>query len=119
MPENTDWLHRLPPPQGGRCNRCVLPRLHATVQFMLTCTMVCCHTSRYAGASNGPIVITQIENEYGSFGNCASNPNDAKYMHHLLDLATAAMPAGMLYSTIDGGEGSNPAKLGHGNAWPV
>lgn len=40
-------------------------------------------------------------------------------MHHLLDLATAAMPAGMLYSTIDGGEGSNPAKLGHGDAWSV
>ena len=77
--------------------------------------------SPYSYAKGGPIVITQIENEYGSFGKCKTNPADAKYMNHLLALATTHLGAPMtemLYSTIDGGEGWNSAKLEDGNPWP-
>jgi hypothetical protein len=74
----------------------------------------------YAYSKGGPIVVTQIENEYGSFGHCDTNPADAKYMNHLLSLATAYLGAPMtemLYSTIDGGEGKAAAKLHDGNPW--
>lgn len=74
----------------------------------------------YSYSKGGPIAITQIENEYGSFGHCDTDPADAKYMNHLLGLATAHLGAPiteMLYSTIDGGEGKNAAKLNDGSPW--
>jgi hypothetical protein len=51
---------------------------------------------------------------YGSFGNCARNPADAKYMQHLLGLAQAAFGQRVLYSTIDGA-----GHLGAGSPWKV
>jgi hypothetical protein len=51
----------------------------------------------YNSPNKGPIVITQIENEYGSFGDCASNPNDAKYMNHLLGIATRFFGSNMTW----------------------
>eukprot|EP00928_Gymnodinium_smaydae_P016896 TRINITY_DN16409_c0_g3_i1.p1 TRINITY_DN16409_c0_g3~~TRINITY_DN16409_c0_g3_i1.p1 ORF type:complete len:674 (-),score=105.15 TRINITY_DN16409_c0_g3_i1:230-2251(-) len=53
-------------------------------------------------SEGGPIVMVQIENEYGSFGNCSKNPNDVKYMHHLLDLATQHLGTNVIYSTVQG-----------------
>jgi len=73
--------------------------------------------SRYLYSRGGPIVAVQIENEYGSFGNCAQNPADAKYMEHLLDLATSHFGTDVVYTTIDGGEGPSAARLAHGNPW--
>eukprot|EP01045_Picozoa_sp_COSAG04_P010020 COSAG04_NODE_601_length_12210_cov_5.548510_5_plen_171_part_00 len=58
----------------------------------------------YTYSRGGPICVTQIENEYGSFGSCDTNPADAKYMNHLLSLASSHLGAPMtemLYTTID------------------
>jgi len=68
-------------------------------------------------SQGGPIVMVQIENEYGSYGNCQENPDDARYMYHLLDLAVAALGEDVVYTTIDGGEGMEPAKLEAGSPW--
>lgn len=71
----------------------------------------------YTYANGGPIALTQIENEYGSFGNCETNPDDAKYMNHLLDLTTSFFGTDMVYTTVDGGEGESPARLESGSPW--
>jgi len=71
--------------------------------------------SSYAYSKGGPLAMLQIENEYGSFGNCANNKDDAKYMNHLLDLAVSHFGTDIVYTTIDGGEGSSAAKLEHGS----
>jgi beta-galactosidase len=73
--------------------------------------------SKYAYVRGGPIALVQIENEYASYGDCENNADDAKYMNHLLDLATAHFGTEQLYSTIDGGEGRTPARLGKGSPW--
>jgi hypothetical protein len=65
----------------------------------------------------GPIALVQIENEYGSFGDCSKNPDDAKYMNHLLDLAVSHFGRDVVYTTIDGGEGESAAQLEAGNPW--
>ena len=55
----------------------------------------------YTYSRGGPICVTQIENEYGSFGSCDTNPADAKYMNHLLSLASShAEVAGMLHDAL-------------------
>jgi len=69
----------------------------------------------YLYSLGGPIAMVQLENEYGSFGNCAANPDDAKYMRHLLDVASAHFGAPVVYSTIDGGEGERAAQLEAGS----
>lgn len=71
--------------------------------------------SSYSYSKGGPLAMLQIENEYGSFGNCANNPDDAKYMNHLLDLAVSYFGTDVVYTTIDGGEGKSSAKLEHGS----
>ena len=37
-------------------------------------------------SSGGAVIMVQVENEFGSFGNVATNPNDLKYMNHLVGL---------------------------------
>eukprot|EP00931_Biecheleriopsis_adriatica_P115647 TRINITY_DN91414_c0_g1_i1.p1 TRINITY_DN91414_c0_g1~~TRINITY_DN91414_c0_g1_i1.p1 ORF type:complete len:666 (-),score=75.36 TRINITY_DN91414_c0_g1_i1:451-2388(-) len=71
----------------------------------------------YTYSRGGPVAMIQIENEYGSFGNCAENPDDAKYMNYLLDLAVAHFGTDVVYSTIDGGEGATAADLSAGSPW--
>lgn len=73
--------------------------------------------SSYNYAKGGPIALVQIENEYGSFGNCATNPDDAKYMQYLLDLAMNYFGTDVVYTTIDGGEGKTAAPLERGSPW--
>lgn len=73
--------------------------------------------SHYTYSKGGPIALVQIENEYGSFGNCKNNADDAKYMNHLLDMATSHFGTDVVYTTIDGGEGSSAADLEAGSPW--
>mmetsp|Transcript_125489 Transcript_125489/g.360724 ORF Transcript_125489/g.360724 Transcript_125489/m.360724 type:complete len:705 (+) Transcript_125489:95-2209(+) len=70
-------------------------------------------------SNGGPIIMVQLENEYGSFGDCAGNPDDAKYMFHLYDLATKHLGNDVLYSTVDGGEDNEDTKLvlARGSPW--
>jgi len=68
-------------------------------------------------ATGGSIVLTQIENEFGSFGNCEDNPDDAKYMNYLLDMAESHLGTDVLYMTVDGGEDKAAALLSHGTPW--
>ena len=53
-------------------------------------------------ANGGPIAMVQIENEFGSYGNTASNPADRAYMMALRDLAVSLLPAGTQLYTTDG-----------------
>mmetsp|Transcript_87373 Transcript_87373/g.154925 ORF Transcript_87373/g.154925 Transcript_87373/m.154925 type:complete len:642 (+) Transcript_87373:18-1943(+) len=69
----------------------------------------------YTYSRDGPVAIIQIENEYGSFGNCNENPLDAAYMQSLLNLATQYFGQDVVYTTIDGGEGESAADLGWGS----
>lgn len=55
----------------------------------------------------GPVLMVQIENEYGSYGNVASNPLDKQYMEFLLSLAKQTLgadPGDVVYYTTDGGD---------------
>jgi len=72
-----------------------------------------------AYSKGGPIIAVQIENEYGSFANVVNNSDDAKYMHHLYDLAYSYFGPDMLYTTIDGGEDGDETKkvLEQGSPW--
>lgn len=56
--------------------------------------------------NGGPVVMVQVENEYGSYGNVGTNPNDAKYMHSLIDAARNSLGQGVLLFTTDGGDTS-------------
>jgi hypothetical protein len=41
-------------------------------------------------SAGGPILMVQVENEFGSYGNVESNAGDKAYLQHLLDFANAA-----------------------------
>lgn len=47
--------------------------------------------------NGGPIIMVQIENEYGSYG------NDKAYLHHLVTLARGHLGDGVILYTTDGG----------------
>lgn len=54
--------------------------------------------------NGGPVVMLQVENEYGSYGDTSNNANDKAYMEHLIDIANEHLGKGavVLYTT-DGG----------------
>ena len=57
-------------------------------------------------ANGGPILITQVENEYGSFAqqdNAPADPTHA-YMTHMRDIFLRAGFTGSLLDTVDGGD---------------
>ena len=55
-------------------------------------------------SAGGPIVMVQIENEYGSYGNVGTNPSDLQYMEHLVDLTHQHLGEGtVIIYTTDGG----------------
>eukprot|EP00927_Polykrikos_kofoidii_P040383 TRINITY_DN34535_c0_g1_i1.p1 TRINITY_DN34535_c0_g1~~TRINITY_DN34535_c0_g1_i1.p1 ORF type:complete len:642 (+),score=71.91 TRINITY_DN34535_c0_g1_i1:57-1982(+) len=60
----------------------------------------------------GPIIIVSIENEFGFFGDCQNNADDAKYMNFLLDLATRFFGDAVIYTTVD-----QPLRLDRGSPW--
>jgi beta-galactosidase len=41
--------------------------------------------------NGGPVVMVQIENEYGSFGDVSTSPDDKAYMQALLRIAREAL----------------------------
>jgi beta-galactosidase len=54
-------------------------------------------------SNGGSVVMVQVENEYGSYGDVSTQPNDLKYMHHLVALVRSYLgPAPQIYTT-DGG----------------
>jgi len=55
----------------------------------------------YLYSAGGPIVLAQVENEYGSFGNVAENPDDAHYMDHLLKRLQNYFGDDVVYTTVD------------------
>lgn len=63
--------------------------------------------------------MIQIENEYGSYGDTGSNPQDYAYMEHLLQLATEKLggSSNIQFYTTDGGSsyymsrGTLPGKI--------
>mmetsp|Transcript_26095 Transcript_26095/g.62872 ORF Transcript_26095/g.62872 Transcript_26095/m.62872 type:complete len:567 (-) Transcript_26095:168-1868(-) len=54
-------------------------------------------------ANGGPIVMVQVENEYGSFGNVMEEPSDRKYMEELIGTARDALGPEAILFTTDGG----------------
>eukprot|EP00013_Stygamoeba_regulata_P005238 CAMPEP_0177628690 /NCGR_PEP_ID=MMETSP0447-20121125/266_1 /TAXON_ID=0 /ORGANISM="Stygamoeba regulata, Strain BSH-02190019" /LENGTH=653 /DNA_ID=CAMNT_0019129955 /DNA_START=118 /DNA_END=2079 /DNA_ORIENTATION=- len=53
--------------------------------------------------NGGPVVAVQVENEFGSYGDVANNPDDEKYLRHLIDLARQHLGDNVLLYTTDGG----------------
>ena len=53
-------------------------------------------------SSGGNVVMVQLENEFGDYGDCASNAADAAYMRHLYDVASDLLggPDAVIYSTV-------------------
>ena len=51
----------------------------------------------------GSVIMVQMENEYGSFGNVASNPLDKQYMEHLVAKARQHLGNDVVLYTTDGG----------------
>jgi beta-galactosidase len=54
--------------------------------------------------NGGPVVMVQVENEYGSFGDVLLNPSDAKYLRHLISLARQYLGSNIVLYTTDGGD---------------
>ena len=62
--------------------------------------------------NGGPVIMFQVENEYGSYGNVADNPSDRRYMVHLVKRARAMLgPRVVLFTT----DGANSAYMSRGS----
>ena len=44
--------------------------------------------------------MVQLENEFGDYGDCSSNENDANYMKHLYSKATQHLGTSVIYTTV-------------------
>ena len=56
--------------------------------------------------NGGPIIMVQVENEYGSYGDVSSNPADAQYLQFLIDTARNSLGNDTILFTTDGGDTS-------------
>ena len=54
--------------------------------------------------NGGPLVMFQVENEYGSYGDVSSHPADKRYIEHLVATARATLGDAALLFTTDGGD---------------
>jgi hypothetical protein len=50
-----------------------------------------------------PILMVQVENEYGSYGDVSTKKNDAKYLQYLIDLCRKHLGSKVTLYTTDGG----------------
>ena len=51
----------------------------------------------------GPVVMVQVENEFGSYGDVSTRPADKQYLEHLIAIARAYLNDTILFTT-DGGD---------------
>ena len=58
----------------------------------------------------GAVVMVQVENEYGSYGDTSSNPSDKKYVEHLVDIARGALGNDIMLFTTDGGNAGSMSR---------
>ena len=56
--------------------------------------------------AGGAVLMVQVENEYGSYGNVAGNPADKKYVEHLANITRAVLGQDTVVYTTDGGSES-------------
>merc|ERR1712084_136487 len=63
------------------------------------------HVKPMLYSNGGSVVLLQVENEYGSYGNALSSASDLKYMQHLGNITNSLLGRGsvILYTT-DGGD---------------
>eukprot|EP00927_Polykrikos_kofoidii_P079260 TRINITY_DN76045_c0_g1_i1.p1 TRINITY_DN76045_c0_g1~~TRINITY_DN76045_c0_g1_i1.p1 ORF type:complete len:881 (-),score=108.57 TRINITY_DN76045_c0_g1_i1:53-2653(-) len=54
-------------------------------------------------ASGGPVIMVQLENEFGSFGDVSSHSRDRQYLEHLLTKARQHLGEAVVIYTTDGG----------------
>ena len=54
-------------------------------------------------ANGGNVIMVQIENEFGSYGDISTNPLDKQYLEHLLDLVRVHLGQDIIVYTTDGG----------------
>ena len=62
--------------------------------------------------NGGPVIMVQIENEFGSYGDVSSNPLDMKYIEHLRALARKILGPNVVLYTTDFG---NPDSMRRGS----
>ena len=51
-------------------------------------------------SNGGPVVMVQLENEFGDYGDCSANEDDANYMKHLYSKATQHLGTSVIYTTV-------------------
>ncbi|EDQ92663.1 uncharacterized protein MONBRDRAFT_22533 [Monosiga brevicollis MX1] len=56
--------------------------------------------------NGGPVIMMQIENEFGSYGNVQDVPADRQYMEHLVALARTELGSDVILYTTDGSAAS-------------
>lgn len=54
-------------------------------------------------SDGGPVIMAQVENEYGSYGNVAESASDRQYIVHLVNLARTLLGNDIVLYTTDGG----------------
>lgn len=62
---------------------------------------------RHLYHNGGPVVAVQIENEFGQYGDVANNPQDRRYMQHLVRLARQLLGTRVVLYTTDFGDLAN------------
>jgi len=55
----------------------------------------------YLYTNGGPIIMVQIENEFGAYGNVSSNAGDRQYMEFLIDLVESHLGEDVILFTAD------------------
>jgi hypothetical protein len=63
----------------------------------------------YLAEHGGPIIMVQLENEFGVIGDTINKPNDKRYIEHLRDLAVQHLGSRALLFTDDPAFGGYPA----------
>ena len=58
----------------------------------------------------GPVVMVQVENEYGSYGDVTKNPSDKLYIEHLVKIARSALGDTVMLFTTDGGNAGSMSR---------
>lgn len=66
-------------------------------------TAVIQYVDQYLAKNGGPIIITQIENEYGGAGN---DPNKIAYYNYMIQLKHS-LNTGTVWIMCSGGDGNN------------
>ncbi|KAA0145568.1 hypothetical protein FNF28_07864 [Cafeteria roenbergensis] len=94
------WLHTLEPPVQIRTYQSTY--ISAVEQWWAQ-LLPYLKNSGSLYENGGSVIMVQIENEFGSFGDVAGNPLDKQYMEYLVKMARQHLGDNIVLYTTDGG----------------